>query len=197
MNHILTLFTVAIAFGCQPSEPAKPVESAKSFPKCILIIRHAEKPPLEKMSVHLSEEGTKRAEALVGLFEKSDRRPEPFTKPDYIFASKNTMKSQRPNETVAPFAKAFNYKVNDHFEHDDVDGIAKHLLNTQKYTSKTILVCWHHGSIQLLAKRLGIAEPPKWPDTVFDRVWEITFDNDGKATLKDRPQRLMPGDAEK
>ena len=34
-------------------------------------------------------------------------------------------------------------------------------------------------------------------DTVFDRVWQITYDDQGNATFRDRPQRLLPGDSEK
>ena len=189
-----SLFTLLFATGCS----AAPVEVvAPSYPKCILIIRHAEKPPPEKMSVHLTDEGMKRAEALAGLFEKSDARPEPFPKPDFVFASKNTSRSHRPKETVAPFAKSIELKVNHQFDDEDVDGFAKHLLNTPKYAGKTLLVSWHHSTTPPLAKKLGIAAPPKWHDSAFDRVWEITFDEEGKATLKDRPQRLMPGDAKK
>ncbi len=31
---------------------------------------------------------------------------------------------------------------------------------------------------------------------VFDRVWEITYEN-GAATWKDLPQNALPGDSEK
>ena len=194
MKSIVFLFTSLLAFGCAPA----PVEiGTPSYPKCILLIRHAEKPATAEMSVHLNDAGKKRAESLVGLFEKSDSRPEPFAKPDALFATKNTSKSHRPIETLEPLGKALNQKIHDHNEHDDVDGFAKYLFDTPKYKDKTLLVCWHHSTIPALAKKLGIADPPKWADDVFDRVWEITFDSNGKATLKDRPQHLMPGDGEK
>jgi hypothetical protein len=33
-----------------------------------------------------------------------------------------------------------------------------------------------------------------WPDTQFDRIWRIDY-KDGKATIKDLPQHLLPGDS--
>jgi len=32
---------------------------------------------------------------------------------------------------------------------------------------------------------------------VFDRVWQITYDDKGHTTFTDRPQRLLPGDSKK
>lgn len=173
-------------------------EAAWSGPRRILLIRHAEKPPPEAMSVHLTEEGKKRARALVKLFEQSADRPEPFAKPDFLFATKNTVKSHRPNETIAELAKSLDLPVNDHIENDSFNSLAVHLKSKAKYSGKTVLVCWHHGNMSALAKALGVSDPPKdWKSTSFDRVWEIDYDNTGHATLKDLPQRLLPGDSTK
>jgi hypothetical protein len=38
--------------------------------------------------------------------------------------------------------------------------------------------------------------PKHWDQGVFDRVWQITFDDQGKATFADRPQNLLSGDHE-
>jgi YD repeat-containing protein len=32
---------------------------------------------------------------------------------------------------------------------------------------------------------------------VFDRVWQLSYDDAGRVTFRDRPQRLLPRDAEK
>jgi hypothetical protein len=32
---------------------------------------------------------------------------------------------------------------------------------------------------------------------VFDRVWQITYDAEGKAAFIDLPQRLLPGDEDR
>src|SRR4051794_9001677 len=68
---------------------AKPI----TYPARVLIVRHAEKPD-DVLSLHLSEAGKKRAEALPQLFEKSDARPEPFPTPDFLFAARNTKNSR-------------------------------------------------------------------------------------------------------
>ena len=48
-----------------------------------------------------------------------------------------------------------------------------------------------------LAKALGVTDAPeKWNSAVFDRVWEITFEN-GKATFLDLPEKALPGDSDK
>jgi hypothetical protein len=39
--------------------------------------------------------------------------------------------------------------------------------------------------------------PAYWPPTQFDRIWRIDWSNgsQGKPTLTDLPQQLMPGDS--
>ena len=37
--------------------------------------------------------------------------------------------------------------------------------------------------------------PQKWQDEVFDRVWEITYNN-GTASLKNLPEGALPGDSQ-
>jgi len=169
-----------------------------TFPRQILIIRHAEKPPDEAMSVDLSAEGLDRAAALPKLFEKSDTRPTPFDTPDFIFAAKNSGKSHRPLQTVEPLAKELKLPIDSAFTNDDPKKLAEELFTNAKYAGKTILVSWRHSSIAALAQKLGAKDfPETWKDSVFDRVWQITFDDTGKVTFVDRPQQLMPGDSKK
>src|ERR1043165_10245408 len=59
------------------------------YPKQILIIRHAEKTG-EPMNAQLSKKGLERADALFRLFEASDQRGSPFSKPDFILAARNS-----------------------------------------------------------------------------------------------------------
>jgi broad specificity phosphatase PhoE len=161
-------------------------------PRQVLIIRHAEKPDGD--SVDLSPEGQKRAEALPRLFTKSPDRPDPFPTPDFIFATKKSGHSNRPVETVTPLAKALNLDIDSRFKDDEFDKLATELLTKARYAGKTVLVCWHHGTIPELARQLRVEDvPDPWKGSVFDRVWVITYGG-GKTKLKDRPQGLMPGD---
>lgn len=172
---------VVLSVTCNAAEP-------KTHPKTILLIRHAEKPASED-DIHLSPEGVKRAEALPKLFDKS------FPKPGFIFATKASKHSNRPVETVTPLAKMLNLDINAKFEDDEYPKLAAELFTNPKYEGKTVLICWHHGKLPELASALGATDvPDKWKDSVFDRVWVVTFEN-GKAKLSKRHQELLPGDS--
>jgi hypothetical protein len=193
-QRLVVVFTACL---CGPAACGQGVVKSPTYPARVLIIRHAEKPN-DVLSVHLSEDGKKRAEALSKLFETSDDRPEPFPKPDIILAASDTKNSHRPSETVAPLAKALGLTVDTVLASDDPDGAAKHLFFTPKYSGKVILVSWRHTRLPDLARRLGAADTPKeWKDGVFDRVWDLTFDEQGKVTFRNRSMQLMPGDAKK
>jgi phosphohistidine phosphatase SixA len=164
--------------------------AASAQPREVLIIRHAEKP--DDDSIHLSPEGQKRAEALPRLFDSS--RPAPFPKPDYVFATKPSAHSNRPVETVTPLAKALNIDINAHFKNEEYEKLAHELLTNPRYSGKVVLVCWHHGTIPELAKKLKAEDvPDKWHDSAFDRVWVIAS-KDGTVKFKRKYQALMPGD---
>jgi hypothetical protein len=173
-------------------------DTKPKYPKQIYIIRHAEKPPDEAKSAELSPEGKERAADLHKIFEKSDKRPMPFATPDFILAAKDSAKSHRPVLTVTPLAKVLKLPINTEFSNDDPSKLAEEIFGNPKYAGKTVLVSWRHGGIPALAEKLkatGYADV--WKGEVFDRVWQITFDEKGKATFTDRPMQLMPKDSEK
>jgi hypothetical protein len=186
------VLAMSVAISCDSSS-AEPT----SWPKQVLIIRHAEKLADEKASEHLSPEGTERAKALHQIFEKSRERPEPFAKPDFIFAAKDKPTSHRPTETVAPLAARLKLTVDAKFNNDDFEKLAAEVFGNKKYAGKTILICWRHHAIPELAAAFKATDAPKeWKETAFDRVWQITYEN-GKAKFHDLPQRLMKDDAKK
>jgi broad specificity phosphatase PhoE len=157
-------------------------------PKQILIIRHAEKTGL-KDDIHLNTRGYERAEALARLF------PVKFDIPKFLFATRQTVKSDRPVETLTPLAKALGLKIDARFDVDEYAALANAVLSGAPYSGKTVLVCWHHGRIPALAAALGVKDPPSpWPDRQFDRVWQIRY-VDGAAAFADLPQRLLAGDS--
>ena len=190
------LFVALIVVAASAPSGAGRAEG-KERPRRVLIIRHAEKPPPGDDSVHLSPEGKKRAEALPRLFEVSTERPTPLPPPGFIFAARNSKQSHRPTETVAALATKLRLPVNATHRNEDFPGLVREIFRSPKYAGKTVLICWHHGTAPELARRLGAVNAPhSWKGAVFDRVWEISYD-DGKATFRDRPQRLLTGDAER
>ena len=197
------MVTLLLAFGgpaaSHPSSKAKP-------PRTILIIRHAEKTD-DPDDLHLSKMGQERAEHLPELFKASPNRPKPFATPDFIVAARNTKQSHRPLDTVTPLAKTLELPVNTQFRNQSLDDppdtnrktqreLSEEILTSGKYAGKTVLIAWHHGTLPELARLLGASDcPKKWKAPVFDRVWQITFDERGQATFADLPQQLLPGDA--
>jgi phosphohistidine phosphatase SixA len=204
---------------CGGGRPAAPNSAASAsparggaggdnkYPRQILIIRHAEKPK-KAGDVHLSKRGKERAKQMFALFAASAERPAPFPTPDFLFATHNTDNSHRPRETVKPLAMKLGLPLNTEYHNKEgkngIQGLSDEIFSGKQYAGKTVLVCWHHGTIPdlvkaLLARAPNAAKekrkvPKRWRDEVFDAVWLLTFEKDGKATFTVRPQRLLPGD---
>jgi hypothetical protein len=165
---------------------------ADTYPAHVLIIRHAEKPA---DGPSLSPEGNARAAALPKLFKKSDSRPDPCPAPDFIFAAMNSKESHRSVETVAPLAEKLGLKVNADIKNEDFEDLVRELVKNPKYEGKTVLICWHHQKMPHLAKALhGVDIPKHIEDDVFNLIWQIDYDKDGKAKTTQGSQKLLPGD---
>jgi broad specificity phosphatase PhoE len=119
-----------------------------------------------------------------------------FQTPDFLFATQASSHSNRPVETVTPLSAALNLSLDSKHADAEYGKVATDILTNSKYADKTVLVCWHHGNIPNLAGALGVPNPPKWPGTAFDRVWQVTFPG-GAAMLDDLAQMLLYGDADK
>ena len=159
-------------------------------PATILLIRHAEK--LTDGQIDLSPTGFERAKLIPQLFAPGHTPALPT--PQVLFATHLSKHSNRPVQTITPLSEALHLPIDHTIENDEYAQLAQTLLSG-KYVGKIVLVAWHHGNLPALATALG-ATPPyaKWPETQFDRVWKIDY-KDGKATLTDLPQHLIPGDS--
>jgi broad specificity phosphatase PhoE len=182
---VLAALCVGVGVVSSPAQPPEP-------PKTILLIRHAEKPD---SGIDLAPAGFARAKALPGLFGgPAATAPHNLPRPDFLFATHVSKNSNRPVETITPLSEALGLPVSHDIADKDFALLAKELLSG-KYAGKVVLVAWHHGSLPGLARALGAVPPyDPWPDTQFDRVWRIDY-KDGRATLTDLPQTLMPGDS--
>jgi broad specificity phosphatase PhoE len=175
---ILALFLPAGLIRATPTTTAAP--------KVIYIIRHAEKPDGGD-DPDLSPKGYERAAALANVI------PDHFSVPDMIFAAAKSKHSDRPVETVTPLAQNLHLSIQDNVSDKDYADLAHALLTDPRYTGKTILICWHHEEIPDLAQALGADAPKKWSSDVFDRVWELTFDQ-GHVVFQNLPEKALPGD---
>jgi hypothetical protein len=179
-------------------------EQSGKYPLQVLVFRHAEKPDQDN-DPHLTSRGAARAAALPSLFlipPTFPTKPALLPTPDFIFATQESKHSNRPVETVTPLAKALG-DMPIHAKHKDEDyqAVVDEIFGKSKYAGKISLICWHHGKIPhlalaILAKAkngdaLKDQVPKKWDNAIFDRVWQITFDDAGTATFANRPQRLL------
>lgn len=133
-----------------------------------------------------------------------------FPTPDFLFATAPANSSSRPVETITPLAQALQFlnndpalKIHQRFKNDaqGIKGLTKEILdNPDIYGGQVILISWHHGTIPKLTEAFGVPSKQlpwsKWPGTVFDLVFCITWDS-GKANLVVDCQQLLYGDTKK
>jgi len=164
----------------------------------VLIIRHAEDGGIGQ---RLSPRGEQRAEAYKNYFLNftvDSKRLEP----DVVFAAKDSKQSHRPRLTVEPFAKAARLKIDTRFGNNQAGELAADLRANQQ--GKVILISWRHGDIPPLLRALG-AKPKsflpngKWPDSIYDWVILLSYDQDGHLVPRSSRrinEHLMPGDSQ-
>ena len=165
--------------------------SAWAAPAQVLIIRHGEKPATGD---DLSPQGYQRAKELVPYFENNSAVTEYGTPVAiYAFAPKKDAPtnvndeeatSVRGVETVTPLAQALGMTINTDFTKDETQQAVNQILSDSQYDGKMVLICWEHKMIPQLAQQFGATQAPdKWPGSeVYDQVWEINFDSDGKVS---------------
>jgi hypothetical protein len=164
----------------------------------VLIIRHAED---ADTGPGISPRGQERAEAYKDYFVKFavDSKGR---EPQAIFAAKDSKQSHRPRLTVEPFAKAAKLPIDTHFGNNQSIELAADLR--ANHQGKVILICWRHGNIPSLLRALG-AKPEdllprgKWPNSVYDWVILLSYDQDGRlipASSRQINEHLMPGDSQ-
>jgi hypothetical protein len=162
----------------------------------VLIIRHAEKPPIGS---GLSAEGQARAEAYVRYFQKLRQGAERLT-PEYIVAADDSEHSQRSRLTVEPLAKSLGLTPDLRFQAKRPQDLVQSIRSSPH--GKVILVCWHHREIPELLQRLG-ADPEavlpegEWPAQQFGWMLRLSFDENGRliaSRTKRIKEHLMPDD---
>ncbi len=86
----------------------------------------------------------------------------------------------------------------DKFSKSQVQPLVNEILNNPDYEGKLVLICWSHGDMPQIASLFGAKKLPKaWPGHAYDRLWILTFDEEGNVDFKDLPQKLLYGDSPK
>jgi len=163
-------------------------------PAQIILFRHGEKPE-DPEAVHLSKAGEKRAKELVP-FLTTDLELTKHGLPVALYATRTTRHGhgQRTQETIAPLSAQLHIPIESPYLSEEYAELAKSILANPKFHGKTVLICWTHEFIPQLATALGVQpQPPKWKDSVYDRIYLISY-HQGHATLHDLPQNFSGAD---
>ena len=146
--------------------------------KTILVMRHAEKPD-DQNDPDLSKAGHVRAIRLASYI------PAEFGTPDFIFAAAVSHGSARPCETVRPLSKVTGIGIEATITDADYAALARELLK-DKFVSKLVVVCWHHGEIPQLMASLGAktgSYPDPWKGDVFNLILQTEISG-GQVSVK-------------
>ncbi len=150
----------------------------------ILMIRHAEKPESGK---RLAVSGQERAQAYVIYFQNYTIQSSTI-KLDYLFASKDSSGSDRPDLTIKPLASAIGLSIDTKHKDKKYKKLADDVLTRKKYDNTNILICWHHEEILNLANDLGVVAsklppaanwPSHWPGDEYGWLLQLCYDGNG------------------
>jgi hypothetical protein len=163
-----------------------------AVPKNVIIIRHGEK--LFPGAFCLSLQGLERASALAHYFSESQiYNIPPIT---HVFAAYRWAPHPyiRNQQTCQPIADHLNVPLDISFTEKQIDEVTQEVLTNPKYNNTTVLMCWEHTRIRLLVMAFGGEDPGYWPSNIYDEVYMLTFNKEGKPTFQKFLQTLLFGD---
>ena len=171
--------------------------------RCIVLLRHAEKPTGDGRAKgvdargeaddnELSVRGWQRAGALACFF-AADRGE--LGVPDALFAGAPTREhpSRRSISTLEPLAQRLGLALETSFQR----GCEPTLAHAAAQRDGLVLVAWDHRGLCSIANALMDSSqltPQSWPDGCFDRFW--VFHRQGTGwRYEEQAQRLLGRDA--
>ncbi len=166
-----------------------------AMPAQILLMRHGEKPVVGN---ELSAQGWRRAQALPTLFARPELRRFGLPVGLYAMAPSHPGGSIRAIETLSFTSKVLNEPTNAQFTKDLVPQLVAQIKSNSAFNGKFIVICWEHTVLLEIAREFGLPNPPDWPDTQFDRMWNLNFSPQGQLIgFQNLPERLLPTDSPK
>jgi hypothetical protein len=171
----------------------------------IFIIRHAEKPT---QGDNLAPEGAARAQAYIKYFQEQKNYDGQPVRWNFLFASAETAKSNRPFLTLQPLAEAIRLPISEELKDEQFNDLVAEIRNNdgRKFDNANVLICWHHGEILDLASALGADTttlpksahwPRKWPHDAYGWLLKIYYTPDGTLDVEHTEainEQLMPDD---
>ena len=166
--------------------------SANAAPAQVIIIRHGEKPAVGR---DLCPQGVCRADALATVF------PRQFGTPAAIYAMKpgSDDGSLRAIQTVTPLARALNLTIHTGYTRQQLQPLVDDIMRNPAYEGQMVLISWEHKVIPTLVQTFcagGAASgacdpvPAKWPGSVFDQAWILSFSGVQVSSFKVIPEKI-------
>ena len=159
-------------------------------PAQVMIIRNAETPAENTSTISLK--GRERAAAFTQYF-KGAPEVNFYGLPVAMYVGRDANETA---QTLQPLAESIDLTLNSSYGKNDLTQLSREILSHTDYEGHTILVCWPAENIPQLAKNLGAKKiPKKWDANEYDRIWILTFSDEGEVTFKNHPQKLLYGDS--
>ena len=168
--------------------------NAFAMPAEVVLLRHGEKPDQGNV---LNEQGVARANALPNFFKNNVfvNRFGPIVS-IYAMRPSRVDGSVRAIQTMEPTAKALSVPLHQDFTKTQIDLLTNEIKTNSIDNGHTVVICWEHKMIPLIAKALGATTTPQeWNGAVFDRAWVLEFDESGVKSFKDIPEHVLPSDS--
>jgi hypothetical protein len=158
-------------------------------PKQLIIIRNAES---NQNSDSLSAKGRQRAAALQYKIILTYGIPISL----YSINPNSAFDSRKPYDTLLPLAWLAQQPVQSFYLKNQIDSLVNSIMDEMTNNNKLVVLSLTNDLIPLVTEHLGVKQAPKtWDNDIFDRMWVITFNEDGTKTFENKPQALLFGDS--
>ncbi|MCJ7955813.1 MAG: flagellar basal body-associated protein FliL [Pseudomonas sp.] len=194
LRGLLALPTLMMAMHAPAQDLSKNTQGLRNV--TVLIVRHAEKPD---QGSGLNPRGEERAQAYVKYFDPLQLDGQNLV-PQRLIATRDSQDSARPRLTLEPLSKHLNLNIEQPYDNNEVDKLAKSLANDNQ--AQVLLIAWHHGKIYKLIEAFGgnaqqLTGQKSWPGSVYDWLIVLRFDDKGhlsESHSQKVQEHLLPGD---
>ena len=155
------------------------------------------------MGNDLNDQGWKRAKALPDFF-KTNAVVNQFGPlvAIYSMAPSRADGSVRAIHTMEATAQSLSLTIHQALTKNEIGALVSEINTTHAFDSKTVVICWEHKMIPVIANTFGLRDgPDSWDrdasgNSSFDRAWILTFRKDGMIAFQDIAEHVLPGDSD-
>jgi hypothetical protein len=161
----------------------------EAVPKTLILIRNAEDNPFGDS---LSPKGKQRAAALpYFIFEN-------YGDPTTIHTTNNNsyLDSNKPYETLIPISEYVQTPIISFYTKNHLNQLIDSIINDPTNDNKLAILGLTNDLIPKVTQYLKVKDAPDtWSSDIYDRLWVLTFNDDGNITFENKPQALLYGDS--